>query len=113
MTKMTITDQINAIAFDTLTEDQFNFLVERALKSVRKSNGTAKKGQTKTQKENEGFKAEILNLLTDSEGMTATQVGTAFGWNGSQKASALLKQMVEAGSVAKVKEGRVTLFKVA
>lgn len=111
MRNVTITEQINRIAFDTLTEDQFNFLVERALKSVRKP--SERKGQTKTQKENEGFKAEILNLLADSEGMTATQVGTAFGWNGSQKASALLKQMVEAGSVAKVKEGRVTLFKVA
>lgn len=111
MRNVTITEQINRIAFDTLTEDQFNFLVERALKSVRKSTGERK--PTKVQKENEGFKAEILNLLADSEGMTATQVGTAFGWNGSQKASALLKQMVEAGSVAKVKEGRVTLFKVA
>lgn len=111
MTKMTITDQINAIAFDTLTEDQFNFLVERALKSVRKSTGERK--PTKVQKENEGFKAEILNLLADSDGMTATQVGTAFGWNGSQKASALLKQMVDAGEVVKAKEGRVTLFKVA
>lgn len=111
MTKMTITDQINAIAFDTLTEDQFNFLVERALKSVRKSNGERK--PTKVQKENEGFKTEILNLLADSDGMTATQVGTAFGWNGSQKASALLKQMVDAGEVVKAKNGKATIFTVA
>ena len=49
MTKTTITEQINAIAFDTLTEEQFNFLVERALKSVRKSTGERK--PTKAQKE--------------------------------------------------------------
>ena len=111
MEKITITERINGINFETLTEEDFNFLVERALKSVRKS--SERKGQTKTQKENEGFKAEILNLLADSDGMTATQVGTAFGWNGSQKASALLKQMVIAGEVVRVKDGKMTLFKVA
>ena len=76
MTKMTITEQINAIAFDTLTEEQFNFLVERALKSVRKSNGERK----------------------------PTKV---------QKASALLKQMVDSGEVVKAKDGKATIFTVA
>ena len=34
---MNLTDRINAIHFDSLTNDEFDFLVERALKSVRKS----------------------------------------------------------------------------
>lgn len=108
MTKTTITEQVNAIAFDTLTEEQFNFLVERALKSVRKSNGERK--PTKNQVANEGLKADIVNAL--GEGLTATDVGKAVGIS-VQKASALLRQMVIAGEVVRVKDGKATLFKVA
>lgn len=110
MTKTTITEQINAIAFDTLTEEQFNFLVERALKSVRKSNGVRK--PTKAQKENEGIKAQMLEVLADSEGMTATAVGKAVDIS-VQKASALLRQMVLDGEVVKAKDGKATIFTVA
>lgn len=110
MTKTTITEQINAIAFDTLTEEQFNFLVERALKSVRKSNGERK--PTKVQKENEGIKAQMLEVLADSEGMTATAVGKAVDIS-VQKASALLRQMVLDGEVVKAKDGKATIFTVA
>lgn len=108
MEKMTITERINGIAYESLTEEDFNFLVERALKSVRKS--SPKKGLTKNQKENEGFKAEILNTL--GEGMTATEVGDALNIS-VQRASAILKQMVDAGTVTKAKDGKKTLFSVA
>jgi len=106
MTKTTITEQINAIAYDSLTEEQFNFLKERALKSVRKSNGIRK--QTKRQVENDVIKTQILGMLDD--GMTATQVGEALGIS-VQRASALLKQMVDVEKVAKVKDGKTLLFK--
>ncbi len=108
MTKATITEQVNAIAFDTLTEEQFNFLKERALKSVRKSNGERK--QTKRQVENDVIKTQILGMLGD--GMTATQVGEALGVS-VQRASALLKQMVDVAEIARVKDGKTLLFKVA
>lgn len=110
MRNVTITEQINRIAFDTLTEDQFNFLVERALKSVRKSTGERK--PTKVQKENEGIKAQMREVLADSEGMTATAVGKAVDIS-VQKASALLKQMVDSGEVVKAKDGKATIFTVA
>lgn len=108
MEKMTITERINGINFETLTEEDFNFLVERALKSVRKSNGVRK--PTKTQVANEGLKADMLNAL--GEGLNATDAGKAVGIS-VQKASALLKQMVDAGEVVRVKDGKATLFKVA
>lgn len=108
MTKTTITEQINAIAYDSLTEEQFNFLVERALKSVRK--GSPRKGLTKTQKENENIKGTLLETL--GEGLTATDAGKAVGIS-VQKASALLKQLVDAGEVVKEKDGKATIFKVA
>lgn len=108
MEKMTITERINGIAYATLTEEDFNFLVERALKSVRKSNGVRK--PTKRQVENDVIKTQILEMLGD--GMTATQVGEALGVS-VQRASALLKQMVDVEKVAKVKDGKTLLFKVA
>jgi Fic family protein len=108
MEKMTITERINGIAYESLTEEDFNFLVERALKSVRKSNGTRK--PTKNQVANEGLKADIVNAL--GEGLTATDAGKAVGIS-VQKASALLKQLVDAGEVVKEKDGKATIFKVA
>ena len=108
MTKTTLTEQITSIEFDSLTQEQFDFLKERALKSIRKSNGVRK--PTKTQVENDAIKVQMADLL--NEGMTATDAGKAVGIS-VQKASALLKQMVDAGEVVKVKDGKVTLFKVA
>ena len=110
MTKTTITDRINGIAFDTLTEDDFNFLVERALKSVRKANPNAVRKPSKHQVENEGIKAQILGILGD--GKTATQVGAELGIS-VQRASALLKQLLDNRVITKAKEGKVLLFKVA
>ena len=107
MTKTTITERINGINFDTLTRDDFDFLVERALKSVRKGNPNAVRKPSKTQVENEGFKGQILDLL--GEGKTATQVGADLGIS-VQRASAILKQMVDAGTVAKAKVGKALLF---
>jgi hypothetical protein len=107
MTKTTITERINGINFDSLTHDDFDFLVERALKSVRKGNPNAVRKPSKTQVENEGFKGQILDLL--GEGKTATQVGADLGIS-VQRASAILKQMVDAGTVAKAKVGKALLF---
>ena len=107
MTKTTITERINGINFDTLSRDDFDFLVERALKSVRKGNPNAVRKPSKTQVENEGFKGQIFDLL--GEGKTATQVGADLGIS-VQRASAILKQMVDAGTVAKAKVGKALLF---
>ena len=108
MTKTTLTEQINSIAFDTLTTEQFEFLKERALKSIRKASGERK--PTKVQKANEGIKAQMVEVL--GEGMTATDAGKAVGIS-VQKASALLKQMVEAGEVVRVQDKKTVLFKAA
>jgi len=54
----------------------------------------------------------MLEVLADSEGMTATAVGKAVNIS-VQKASALLKQMVDSGEVVKAKDGKATIFTVA
>ena len=115
MTKMTITDQINAIAFDTLTEDQFNFLVERALKSVRKSTGERK--PTKVQTENELLKADILVTLSTADeplSIKAIQEATAsLADLSNQRISHLLKALVDSGQVDKVYVKKTPLFSLA
>lgn len=77
---------------------------------------TSKKGLTKTQKENEGVKAVIAEVLADAgEKMTVTELITDDRLNGytNQKISALLRQMVEAGKVVKTIEGKKAFFGVA
>lgn len=110
MEKVTIKERINGIAYEGLTAEDFEFLKERALKSVRKANPNAVRKPTKTQVANAEFKALIPDIL--GEGLTATKVGEALGIS-VQRASAILKQMVDAGEVVKEKAGKVTLFKVA
>lgn len=77
---------------------------------------TSKKGLTKTQKENEGVKAVIAEVLADTgEKMTVTELINDNRLNGytNQKISALLRQMVEAGKVVKTIEGKKAFFEVA
>lgn len=107
MEKVTIMERIDGIAFEGLTEEDFNFLVERARKSVRK--GGTRKGLTKAQKENVGIKADILAVLEEKGALTATAVGNELAIS-CQKASALLKQMVDNGEVVKAKDGKATVF---
>ena len=107
---MTLTEQINTIAYEGLTEEDFQFLKERALKSVRKNTGKGKRGLTQTQKDNIGYKEQIVALLAENEGMTATQVAENFGWKATQKASALINQLEDAGLVTRAKDGKRTLF---
>lgn len=65
------------------------------------------RGLTKTQKENEVFKVQVVeNLTAVAEGATATEVAKGLGENFTvQRAAQLLKQLVEAGLVTRV-EGK-------
>ena len=68
---------------------------------------------TKTEVENEGIKANILEVLTD-EGVTVkTLLGELEGDYTSQKISALLRQLVADGKVVKTIEKKVSYFSLA
>lgn len=87
-------------------------VIERleALKAQLTKRGSGHKSPTKTQKENEVLKNQILeNLRAEVDGMTATEVGNSIGVT-CQKASAILRQMVEGGVVRKDKVGKVVRF---
>lgn len=93
MTKMTITERVNAIAYETLSVEEFEFLKERALKSVHKA--TEKKGPTKAQKANAELGAKVEAFIAEKGVVTCADVEEAFGLN-NQKASAILNRYVNA-----------------
>ena len=114
MTKREMFVAIANVAEVAANEEMVNFINhEIELLDNRK---TSKKGLTKTQKENEGVKAVIAEVLADTgEKMTVTELIADERLNGftNQKISALLRQMVETGKVVKTIEGKKAFFAVA
>lgn len=109
MTKMTYAVAIdNAIAAMGECEATDRL---RDLKAQLAKRGSGSRGKTKTQKENEGLKENIMELLADG-GLTATEVAEAIDVT-VHKATALLKQLVDDGKLVRVKDGRVLHFELA
>ena len=109
MTNMTYVEAL-AIAINTLEDAEAVEKLEALKAQLEKRN--ASRGQTKTQKANEGLKAEILAFVGEAGTVRAGDVATHFGVSG-QKASALLNQLVKAEALEKFAEKKVTFFKVA
>lgn len=121
MTNMTYAQAIdNAIALFSQggqidAEDKVTVEKLEALKAQLAKRSTSK-GMTKTQKENEGVKAVIAEVLADTgEKMTVTEMLADERLSGytNQKISALLRQMTEAKTVVKTIEGKKSYFEVA
>ena len=81
-----------------------------ALKVQLAKRNSGERKPTKTQKENEGLKEDIFAYVSENGAKRAGDVATYFGISG-QKASALLKQIVDSGRLEKYAEKRVTYFK--
>ena len=108
MTKMTYSVAIDNALAGNLTDE----VVERLhdLQAQLAKRGSGKKGLTKTQKENVDKKEQILDILRNEPGLTATEVGKAIG-ESCQRASALLAQMGDPNGKVKG-DGRVRREKV-
>jgi predicted transcriptional regulator len=107
MTKMTY-----AIAIDNAINGNITDEVREKLEALKVQLAKRNKGErkpTKTQRENEGIKTDILALLTE-EGKQCKTIAEALGISG-QKCSALLTQLVNDGLAEKYSEKRVTYFK--
>ena len=88
--KMTISERINAIAFDSMTEADFDFLVERALKSVRPAAKGPRK-PTKVQIANAALAEDIAAYLVENGPATCKDIEERFGLS-SQKIAAILNR---------------------
>lgn len=100
-TKITITDRINAIEFDSMTEADFAFLVERALKSVRPATKGPRK-PTKAQIARQGDLQAVADFVAEKGTVTCADIENEFGIS-NQKAARLLK---DAPGVIKATEGK-------
>jgi len=116
MEKLTYVNAINfalrAINGETLPEADRVAVAEKLIalgQSLEKRNASKSGKPTKTQKENESVKAQILENLAVDKGVRCGDIATALGISG-QKASALLSQLIAEGKVAKYDEKRVTYF---
>lgn len=101
MTKTTLTERINAIAYETLTEEDFQFLVERALKSVRPAGKRSDK-PTKAQIARQADLEKVVTFVAEKGTVTCADVEAEFGIS-NQKAARLLK---DAPGVVKATESK-------
>lgn len=93
----------------------YKALVENEIALLEKK--ASNKKPTKTQEENEVYKAEILNTLTE-EGATVTEIIKKSDMLKEKevsvaKATALLTQLVKAEKVVNYSEGKKSLYKLA
>ena len=102
-----ISDVLNGVA---LTDEHIEKLT--ALKASLEKRASGERKPTATQKANVEVKGKIAEFLADGTLRTATEIGDALGIS-NQKASALLKQMVDNGSVVKTVDKRKAYFAIA
>ena len=119
MQKMTIADKFDEVvkALDgvetTMTKEELvDFIYDRKDKAVKKASNRKPSAQ---QKENEGIKQIILDVLT-TEGKTVSEIIASTddlaGFT-NQRISALLRQLILANKVVKTKDGKKSLFALA
>lgn len=90
---------MNAIAAGTMNEEIMEW-AKAQIEKMDAANEARRSKMSAKAKENEPIKKEIMAVLTE-EPQTATVIGAAVKIS-TQKASALLRQLTEAGKVQKV-----------
>lgn len=114
--KMTVVEKFGMVkAFleeNGASEDMVAFIQERADLQAKKSGGAKK--PTKNQLENETYKDEILTILSNGDGVTATEIMKSMAEDFAiQKVTALLTSLRKEGKVTSEKDGKTTLFYLA
>lgn len=91
-------------------------LVSMKVSLEKRSSGSATRKPTKTQVANEGFKAVIVENMEPGRLYTVTELAKEmpFGEDlSSQRVSALVRQLKEAGAVVRTEEKRKAYFSLA
>lgn len=109
----------DSVTYGTTIEEAMDFIDHEVGLLAKKNSGENKK-QTKTQQENEGYKALILEFLAtlpdDKAGVTCTEIikGVAeFDGFSTQKISPLVRQLMAADKVTKTEVKGKALFRLA
>ena len=115
MNKLTYVSAIETV-LDTCAIDPAVAEKLEALKAtlIKRNTKSGDRKPTKTQRENAEIKTRIVEFLGEKgEPVKAGEVGTALGMS-TQKASALLRQLIDEGTVVKGEgEKRTTVFALA
>lgn len=115
MTKREMFVAIANVAEVAANQEMVDFL-NHQIELLDNRKTSANKGMTKTQKENEGIKETILEVLAETGNkMTVTEMLADDRLNGytNQKVSALLRQLVADTKATKTIEGKKAYFAVA
>ena len=110
MTKMTYVNALDYV-LATVDNDEVREKLE-ALKGQLMKRSSGERKPTKVQVENESLKEDIFAYVSENGAKRASEVAAYFNLSG-QKASALLKQLVDAQTLERITEKRVTYFRVA
>jgi predicted transcriptional regulator len=115
MTKVTKKDNFNAIVevLEKAGKPELVTVMKHEIELLEKKNSYKSSKPTKAQTENEGIKSQIMEVLSAEPNrlFTATEVVKAVNPElSNQRVSALLRQLVEAGSVAKTIDKRKSYF---
>ena len=111
MDKMTYVKALD-IAIEALTDGEVKDKLVALKASIAKKNSAERK-PTATQTANEGYKVAILNAMESGKGYTITDLMKsvdAIADLSNQRVSAIVRQMVESGSVTREEIKRKAYF---
>lgn len=109
LTKKEMFEMLKGVAGVAENADMVAF-IDHEIELLNKK--SANKKATKTQEENVGIKAEIMAVLT-ADGATVSDIQTksaTLSALSNQRVSALLRQLVESGKVAKTVDKKKSYF---
>lgn len=114
MEKLTYTKAL-AIAMDCVEDAEVKAKLSALSDSIAKKNGRKSTAPTKTQRENEVFKAQILDAMEVGKQYSVTELYKMFEdtISSPQKMSALVRQLKDANLVERIEEkGKARFSKI-
>lgn len=115
MTKITYVSALNVVLNGEPMTDEVREKLEALKASIEKKN-TAERKPTATQTANEGFKVAILNGLESGKAYTITDIIKSVdevSALSNQRVSAIVRQLVESGSLVREEVKRKAYFSLA
>lgn len=110
MTKMTKKDYFEKIKGIVADDAELVEFIDRQIELATKK----RTGETKTQKENKELVEKIYEFIVEVNGpVTVNDVQERFELTSGQKASALLKKLVDAGRIERAKDGKKAIYTIA
>lgn len=110
MTKKDYFEELKGFVAGSEREDEFVAFLDRQIELASKK----RTGETKTQKENKEIVEKIYNYMVEvAEPVTVNDIMAKFELTSNQKASALIKKLVDDKRVTRGKDGKKAIYTLA